>query len=71
MNYHDFPYTYSTFPESGAVGSGKTSLLWSMLNDTNGLFMNYFDKIVMWSSTIDSDGEVNYYRCRKRVFFHS
>ena len=39
----------------GAVGSGKTSMLWSMLNDKTGWFHGYFEKIVMWSSTIDSN----------------
>ena len=39
----------------GAVGSGKSSILWSMINDKNGWFKNYFDKIVVFQSTLDSN----------------
>ena len=39
----------------GAVGAGKTSMIWSMINEKTGWFKGYFDKIVMWSSTIDSN----------------
>jgi len=39
----------------GAVGSGKSSLLYSMINNKDGWFKNYFDKIVVFLSTIDSN----------------
>ena len=39
----------------GTVGAGKTSMIWSMINEKTGWFKSYFDKIVMWSSTIDSN----------------
>ena len=39
----------------GAVGAGKSSMLWSMINPKTGWFKGYFDKIVVWQSTIDSN----------------
>lgn len=39
----------------GAVGSGKSSLLYSMINNKSGWFKNYFDKITIFQSTIDSN----------------
>ena len=38
----------------GAVGAGKSSMIFSMINE-HGWFKGYFDKIVIWSSTIDSN----------------
>ena len=39
----------------GAVGAGKSSLIWSMINNKNGWFKNFFNKITIWQSTIDSN----------------
>jgi hypothetical protein len=39
----------------GAVGAGKSSMLWSMINNKNGWYKNYFVKIVLWQSTLDSN----------------
>jgi GTPase SAR1 family protein len=39
----------------GAVGAGKSSMLYSMINNKNGWFKNFFDKITIWQSTVDSN----------------
>lgn len=39
----------------GAVGAGKSSLLYSMINNKTGWYKNFFDSITVWQSTIDSN----------------
>ena len=40
---------------TGSIGSGKSSLLWSMLNPKNGFYKKYFDYILIFNGSLDSN----------------
>lgn len=40
---------------TGSIGSGKSSLLWSMLNPKTGFYKEYFDYILIFNGSLDSN----------------
>lgn len=40
---------------TGTIGSGKSSLLWSMLNPMNGFYKKYWDYILIFNGSLDSN----------------
>lgn len=40
---------------TGSIGSGKSSLIWSMLNPKNGFYKKYFDYILVFNGSLDSN----------------
>lgn len=40
---------------TGAIGSGKSSLIWSLLNPKTGFYKEYFDYILVFNGSTDSN----------------
>ena len=40
---------------TGSIGSGKSSLIWSMLNPSRGFYKKYFDYILIFNGSLDSN----------------
>jgi hypothetical protein len=40
---------------TGSIGSGKSSILWSMLNPKTGFYAKYFDYILIFNGSVDSN----------------
>lgn len=40
---------------TGSIGSGKSSLIWSMLNPKTGFYKKYFDYILIFNGSLDSN----------------
>lgn len=40
---------------TGSIGSGKSSVIWSMLNPKNGFYKKYYDYILIFNGSVDSN----------------
>lgn len=40
---------------TGSIGSGKSSVIWSMLNPKTGFYKQYFDYILIFNGSVDSN----------------
>lgn len=40
---------------TGSIGSGKSSIVWSMLNPKTGFYAKYFDYILIFNGSVDSN----------------